>query len=116
MDSLETVSQTLVRLVPRDKVVDDLWTNLGLSGEKLQAEVEVEAGFVIITKSVVIDPIAYVLQTGFSGEDSHLRVIVGLGGTENYSGINVPKLCFARLYYNFDLSLKTIDYYTNILG
>jgi hypothetical protein len=105
----------LEQILPPSRIIDDLKYELFSLMEKNSATITLEKRIVIVTPETEFHLIAYIYQHGyFLHEASHIRVTIGIGKTVSWSGVAIPDICFARLYYSLGLELQTIDYYEQI--
>ena len=109
--SLDRIFSEIHHLLPESDVISDFRNHVFVEDK---VDIELETSTISVSIDVQIDVIAYVIQYGIHGEDSHLRVIIGLGGVKIYSGVRVADLCFATLRYGTDLKFNSVDFYERI--
>jgi hypothetical protein len=112
MDQLNKIFEKIEELLPTKKVIEDLRSYLH---EEIEYSIKIEESEIKVSNTVRVDLIAYVLQYGPNGESSQIRLTMGIGGVTYYSGVGVPEICFAKMIYNLNLSLRSVDFYSRLI-
>jgi hypothetical protein len=111
MSKLTPIFDEINRALPSATVIDDLHKFMF---KDTQFDIKLEDSHIRATSSIQMEVIAYVFQYGPHGESSQIRVTVGLGGVTYYSGVGIAETCFARMQYNLDLKLQSVDFYSKL--
>lgn len=111
MNKLDIILSEIQTALPIEKIVSDFEKHVFFENEVV---VNLEEFKITLVRGVQVDVIAYVIQYGPFGEHSEVRVTLGIGGVEYYSGVGIANICFGTLYYNLNLDLLSVNFYSKI--
>ena len=106
----QSFSHYLEKVFTLEKVLKDFYTELGAEQEELEIQLS-NGKFVDFEVGIPVEIVArfFVHSVRIGQEQTGYRIVVALGCFKN-SQIS-PEICFAKLYYNEEVELTTIDYY-----
>ena len=111
MDTVtHSFSHYLGKVFTLEKVLKDFHTELGAEQEKFEIQLS-NGKFVDFEVGMRVEIVArfFVHSVRIRQEQTGYRIVIALGSFEN-SQLS-PEICFAKLHYNEEFELTTIDYY-----